>query len=52
MWGSPHADTEIRMLSVEICRVLKNESPNIFPDIEIYDEADGLRAVRFTYSKA
>jgi len=51
MRGSPHADTEIRMLSVEICRVLKNESPNIFPDIEIYDEADGMPAVRVSHSK-
>jgi len=51
MRGNPHADTEIRLLSVEICRVLKNESPNIFPDIEIYDEADGMPAVRVTHSK-
>jgi thymidylate synthase (FAD) len=51
MRGNPHADTEIRMLAVEICRVLKNESPNIFPDIEIYDEADGMPAVRVTHSK-
>ncbi len=51
MRGSPHADTEIRLLSVDICRVLKRESPNIFPDIEIYDEADGMPAVRVTYSK-
>ncbi len=49
--GSPHADTEIRMLAVEVCRVLKNESPNIFHDIEIYEEADGMPAVRVTYSK-
>ncbi len=51
MRGSPHADTEIRLLAVEICRVLKNESPNIFPDVEIYDEADGMPAVRITHSK-
>ncbi|HUZ46284.1 MAG TPA: FAD-dependent thymidylate synthase [Terriglobia bacterium] len=51
MRGSPHADTEIRLLSVEIARVLKNESSNIFPDIDIYDEADGMPAVRVTHSK-
>jgi thymidylate synthase (FAD) len=51
MRGSPHADTEIRIVAVEICRVMKNESPNIFPDIEIYDEADGMPAVRVIHSK-
>ena len=49
--GSPHADTEIRMLAVEICKVLKKESPNIFHDIEVYEEEDGLPAVRVTHSK-
>jgi thymidylate synthase (FAD) len=49
--GSPHADTEIRMLAVEVCRVLKKESPNIFHDIEVYDETDGMPAVRVIHSK-
>jgi thymidylate synthase (FAD) len=49
--GSPHADTEIRMLAVEVCRVFKKESPNIFHDIEIYEEEDGMPAVRVTHSK-
>jgi thymidylate synthase (FAD) len=49
--GSPHADTEIRMLAVEVCRVLKKESPNIFHDVEVYDEPDGMLAVRVTHSK-
>jgi len=49
--GSPHADTEIRILAVEVCRVLKNESPNIFRDIEIVEEADGLPSVRVSHSK-
>jgi thymidylate synthase (FAD) len=49
--GSPHADTEIRLLAVEIGRVLKQESPNIFRDIEIYDESDGMPAVRVVHSK-
>jgi len=49
--GCPHADTETRMLAVEVCRVLKQESPNIFHDIEIYEEADGMPAVRVAHSK-
>ncbi len=49
--GSPHADTEIRLLAVEIGRVLKQESPNIFGDVEIYDEPDGMPALRVTHSK-
>jgi thymidylate synthase (FAD) len=49
--GSPHADTEIRLLAVEVCRVLKQESPNIFHDIEIVDEPDGMPAVRVMHSK-
>lgn len=49
--GSPHADTEIRLLAVEICRVLKRESPNLFHDIDLSDEPDGMPAVRVQYSK-
>jgi thymidylate synthase (FAD) len=49
--GSPHADTEIRLLAVEICRALKKESPNIFHDIELADEPDGLPSVRVVHSK-
>jgi thymidylate synthase ThyX len=49
--GSPHADTEIRLLSVEICRVFKKESPNIFRDLDLIDDPDGMPSVRVTYSK-
>jgi len=49
--GSPHADSEIRLLAVEVCRLLKQESPNIFRDVEIVAEADGMPAVRVTHSK-
>jgi thymidylate synthase (FAD) len=49
--GSPHADTEIRLLAVEVCRVLKQESPNIFGDIEVIVEPDGMPAVRVVHSK-
>ncbi len=49
--GSPHADTEIRLLAVEIGRILKRESPNLFQDVEIIDEPDGMPSVRVTHSK-
>ena len=49
--GNPHADTEIRLLAVEIFKVLKKESPNIFYDLELEQEADGLPAVRVIHSK-
>ena len=49
--GSPHADTEIRRLAVEVARALKKESPSIFQDVEVYQEADALPAVRVQHSK-
>ncbi len=49
--GSVHADTEIRLLAVEVCRVLKKESPNIFHDVEIIDEPDGNPSVRVQHGK-
>jgi thymidylate synthase (FAD) len=49
--GSVHADTEIRLLAVEVCRVLKQESPNIFHDVELVDEPDGMPSVRVLHSK-
>jgi thymidylate synthase (FAD) len=49
--GSPHADTEIRLLAVEVCRVLKQESPSIFRDVEVIDGPDGMPAVRVVHSK-
>ena len=49
--GSIHADTEIRLLAVEVCRVLKQESPNIFHDIELVEEPGGLPSVRVLHSK-
>lgn len=49
--GSPHADTEIRLLAVGICRILKRESPNIFQDVTLVDEPDGMPAVHVEYSK-
>jgi thymidylate synthase (FAD) len=49
--GSPHADTEIRLLAVEVCKALKKESPNIFHDIELVSEADGMPSIRVQHSK-
>ncbi len=49
--GSPHADTEIRLLAVEIGHILKRESPGIFHDVELVDEPDGFPSVRISYSK-
>jgi thymidylate synthase (FAD) len=49
--GSPHADTEIRLLAVEVCKALKKESPNIFHDIELVDEPDGMPSVRVQHPK-
>ncbi len=49
--GSPHADTEIRLLAVEVFRALKRESPNIFQDIELVDEPDGMPSIRVVHSK-
>ena len=49
--GNPHADTEIRLLAVEIFKVLKKDSPNIFHDLELEQEADGLPSVRVIHSK-
>jgi thymidylate synthase (FAD) len=49
--GSVHADSEIRLLAVEVCRVLKQESPNIFRDVEVVTTPDGLPAVRVVHSK-
>lgn len=49
--GSPHADTEIRLLAVEICKVLKRESPNLFHDLELVNEPDGMPSVRVMHSK-
>ncbi|MGH9432130.1 MAG: FAD-dependent thymidylate synthase [Terriglobia bacterium] len=49
--GSAHADTEIRLLAVEVCRVLKKESPNLFFDVDIVDQPDGMPAVTVLHSK-
>lgn len=49
--GSPHADTEIRLLAVEVAKALRRESPNLFHDVELADEPDGMPSVRVGHSK-
>jgi thymidylate synthase (FAD) len=49
--GSIHADTEIRLLAIEVFRALKRESPNIFQDLELVDEPDGMPSIRLLHSK-
>lgn len=50
MRGSVHADSEIRELALELAKIVKRESPNIFSDIEIATE-NGVETVRLTHSK-
>lgn len=49
--GSVHADTEIRILAVEVAHVLKRESPNLFHDVEIHTESDNIPSVHILHSK-
>ena len=50
MRGSAHADTEIRILAVAVAKILKEESPHIFGDVEIVME-DGIEVTRVKHSK-
>jgi thymidylate synthase (FAD) len=50
MRGSIHADTEIRELALALAKLIKEESPNIFSDVEIVEES-GVETVRITHSK-
>jgi thymidylate synthase (FAD) len=49
--GSSHADTEIRWLAIEVFRVFKKEAANIFQDIELVDEPDGMPSIHVGHSK-
>ena len=49
--GTPHADTEIRLLAVEIFKALKKESPNIFNDLTLVEGSDGMPCVSVVHSK-
>lgn len=50
MRGSAHADTEIRELAVELAKVAKKASPNIFADVELVLEGD-IEIIRVAHSK-
>ena len=51
MRGSGGADVEIRRLSVETLRVLREEAPHIFGDLHIADQPDGTQIVETANSK-
>ena len=48
---SEHAETEIRTLAAEVCRVMQKEAPNLFGDYAFVDLEDGTKAVRTDYRK-
>ena len=50
MRGSTHADAEIRELAVAMFRLMKEESPNIFADLNIALD-DGVEAICVEHSK-
>jgi len=50
MRGSVHADAEIRELAITMCRIMKEESPNLMRDIDIVLE-DGVEVVKVVHSK-
>ncbi len=51
MRGSPTADVEIRRLAVEVLRVLKQEAPHIFGDMQAVAQPDGTAIVETAHSK-
>lgn len=51
MRGAEGADMEIRRFAVKLARLLKDEAPNLFPDVEIVPHTDGTELVTFQYSK-
>lgn len=48
--GSLHADAEIRELAIAMFRLIKEESPNIFADLDVILEGD-IEAIRVRHSK-
>ncbi len=46
-----HADTEIRKLAAEICRIMKLEAPNLFGDYDFVALDDGTQGIRTAYRK-
>lgn len=50
MRGSVHADAEIRELAVQMFKIMKEESPNIFADLSLVIE-DGIEVIKVVHSK-
>lgn len=50
MRGSAHADAEIRALAIAMLRLMKEEAPNLFADLEVLPEA-GEEVIRAGHSK-
>jgi thymidylate synthase (FAD) len=46
-----HAETEIRVVAEQICRLLQAEAPNVFGDYKLEDLGDGTCAARTEYRK-
>lgn len=51
MRGSAGADVEIRRLAVAVLRLLREESPHIFGDLNIVQQADGTEVVETANAK-
>ena len=49
--GSEGAEPEIRRLAVKLARVMREEAPNLFDDIEVVRLADGTEGVRVAHNK-
>ena len=46
-----HAETEIRKLATQVCRIMQKEAPNLFGDYEFADLGDGTQAAETPYKK-
>jgi thymidylate synthase ThyX len=44
--GGAGAEPEIRKFAVKLCRVMREEAPNLFDDLEIVRLNDGTEGVR------
>jgi thymidylate synthase (FAD) len=49
--GDVHAEAEIRALACDVCRLLKEEAPNLFGDYEVVQLPDGSERTRTTHRK-
>lgn len=46
-----HAETEIRKLAAQVCRIMQREAPNLFGDYELVDLPDGTQAAQTQHRK-